>query len=267
LEESDADRIRIAIVGAGYTGVEVACKLADRLKDRGRIRLIEQSDQILRYSPGFNREAATKSLQAHRIWLDLETDVEAITADAIAISYKGTTDTIPVDIVLWTVGNRVSEIVYGLPLKKGDSTKQIPHGSRGRLIVTPTLQVVDYPDVFALGDLADSKDVNGQKVPTTAQVAIQQADYVAWNLWASLTGRPPLPFRYQYFGEMLTLGMDQAAVTALGFKLDGPLGAVARRLAYLYRMPTLDHQIRVGLNWITQPLVSVLEGLAHASRG
>src|SRR5689334_21021858 len=30
LEESDADKIRVAIVGAGYSGVELACKLADR---------------------------------------------------------------------------------------------------------------------------------------------------------------------------------------------------------------------------------------------
>ena len=29
------------------------------------------------------------------------------------------------------------------------------------------------------------------------QVAFQQADYVAWNLWASLNGRELLPFRYQ----------------------------------------------------------------------
>ena len=36
LEESDAEKIRVAIVGGGYSGVELACKLADRLGDRGR---------------------------------------------------------------------------------------------------------------------------------------------------------------------------------------------------------------------------------------
>jgi NADH dehydrogenase FAD-containing subunit len=48
LEESDADKIRVAIVGAGYCGVELACKLAERLGERGRLRLIELSDLILR---------------------------------------------------------------------------------------------------------------------------------------------------------------------------------------------------------------------------
>jgi len=47
---------------------------------------------------------------------------------------------------------------------------------------TPTLQV-DHPEIFALGDLADCRDAEGQQVPTTAQAAFQQADYAGWNLW------------------------------------------------------------------------------------
>ncbi|PSB32663.1 NAD(P)/FAD-dependent oxidoreductase [Stenomitos frigidus] len=245
LEESDAEKIRVAIVGAGYAGVELACKLADRLGERGRVRLVEQADQILRTSPDFNRAAATKALEARGVWLDLETGVEAIAAETIALAYKGNVDTIPVDLVLWTVGTRVAEVINNLPLKKN---------ARGQIVVTPTLQTVDNPDVFSLGDLVDSKDADGQQVPATAQAAFQQSEYVGWNLWASLTDRPLLPFRYQHLGEMMALGTDNATLTGLGFKLDGPFAYVARRLAYLYRMPTLEHQVRVGLNWIAQPL-------------
>jgi len=50
--------------GAGYSGVELACKLADRLGERGRFRLIELTDQILRTSPEFNLTAASKALEA-----------------------------------------------------------------------------------------------------------------------------------------------------------------------------------------------------------
>jgi len=249
LEESDAEKIRVAIVGGGYSGVELACKLADRLGDRGRLRLVELSDRLLRTSPEFNRTSASKSLQDRSVWLDLETAVEGITSDTISLNYKNAVDTIPVDVVLWTVGTRVAEVISALPLKKSD---------RGKVVLTTTLQVVDQPNVFALGDLADCKDAEGQQVPPTAQAAFQQADYLGWNLWASLTGRPVLPFRYQYLGEMMTLGTDNATLTGMGIKLDGSLAVVARRLAYLYRMPTLDHQLRVGLNWITQPLVSAI---------
>lgn len=251
LEESDQDKIRIAIVGAGYSGVELACKLADRLGERGRIRLIELSDMILRTSTDFNRDAAHRALEDRKVWLDLETTVESIGSDTISLLYKGQVDTIPVDLVLWTVGTRVAPVVKSLPLKQS---------RRGQLTTTPMLQVIDYPEIFALGDLADCRDAEGQQVPNTAQAAFQQADYTAWNIWASLTGRPLLPFRYQQLGEVMTLGIDNATLTGLGIKLDGPFAYLARRLAYLYRMPTLNHKLKVGFNWMAQPLLDWLSG-------
>ena len=249
LEESDKDKIRVAIVGAGYSGVELACKLADRLGERIRLRLIEMSDMILRTSTDFNRDAAQKALEERHVWLDLETTVESIGSDTISLLYKGQVDTIPVELVLWTVGTRVAPVVRSLPLKPN---------KRGQLTTTPTLQVVDHPEIFALGDLADCRDAEGQQVPNTAQAAFQQADYAAWNIWASLTERPLLPFRYQQLGEVMTLGIDNATLTGLGIKLDGPFAYLARRLAYLYRMPTLNHKLKVGLNWIAQPLLDWL---------
>lgn len=250
LEAKNTDKIRVAIVGAGYSGVELACKLADRLGEKGRVRLVEQSDMILRTSPEFNRDAATKALEKRQVWTDLETSVDSIGSDTISLMYKGQLDILPVDIVLWTVGTQVSQAVRSLPLKQNQ---------RGQLITTPTLQIVDRPDIFALGDIAECHDASGQKLPTTAQVAFQQADYTAWNIWASLTGRPLLPFRYQPLGEMMTLGIDNATMAGLGIQLDGQLAHIARRLAYLYRMPTFDHQVKVGFNWISRPIQDLLK--------
>ncbi|WP_377480702.1 MAG: NAD(P)/FAD-dependent oxidoreductase [Microcoleus anatoxicus] len=250
LEAKNTDKIRVAIVGAGYSGVELACKLADRLGEKGRVRLVEQSDMMLRTSPEFNRDAARKALEKRQVWIDLETNVDSIGSDTISLMYKGQLDILPVDIVLWTVGTQVSQAVRSLPLKQNQ---------RGQLITTPTLQIVDRPDIFALGDIAECHDASGQKLPTTAQVAFQQADYTAWNIWASLTGRPLLPFRYQPLGEMMTLGIDNATLAGLGIKLDGQLAHIARRLAYLYRMPTFDHQVKVGFNWISRPIQDLLK--------
>lgn len=253
LEASEADKIRIAIVGAGYSGVELACKLTDRLGDRGRLRLVEQAEQILRNSPEFNREAAQKALEERGVWLDLDTKVESLGPETISLEYKGQVDTIPVELVLWTVGTRINPVVRSLPLKQNQ---------RGQLVTTPTLQLVEHDEIFALGDLADCRDAEGKQVPPTAQAAFQEADYASWNLWASITGRPLLPFRYQHLGEVMTLGADNATFTGMGLKLEGTLAHLARRLAYLYRLPTLEHQLKVGLNWIASP---VLEWLTPSS--
>lgn len=250
LENSPAEAIRVAIIGGGYSGVELACKLAERLGDRGRVRLIEQADKILRNSPNFNRKTAERALSDRGVWLDLETTVERIDAESLTLQYKGQADTLPVDLVLWTVGTQVAPIVRDLAL---------PKNSRQQLKITPYLQVEGHPDIYALGDLAEGLDADGQIVPPTAQSAFQQADYAGWNLWASLTNRPLLGFRYQHLGEMLTLGTDEATLAGLGLQLKGVPAHVARRLIYLMRMPTLEHQLKVGVSWMTRPLVKLLQ--------
>ncbi len=249
LEEANPDKIRVAIVGGGYSGVELACKLAARLGKKGRIRIIDRGEQILEDSSEFNRKTAIKALEENQIWQDLETEVARVESDSISLIYKGQTDTIPVDLVLWTVGNQVAGLVNDLPLAKNE---------RGLLKIEPTLLVQGRDDIYALGDVADCYDADGNPLPATAQVAFQQSDYCAWNLWASITNRPLLSFRYQPLGEMMTLGTDNATINGLGLKLDGPFAYVARRLIYLYRLPTLKHQLTVGINWITQPLVELL---------
>ncbi|WP_299410800.1 NAD(P)/FAD-dependent oxidoreductase [Acaryochloris sp. IP29b_bin.148] len=249
LETSTASKIRVAVVGAGPSGVELACKLADRLGDRGRIRLIERNTQILKSAPEFNQASAQKALEKRQIWIDLDTSVQSLSEKEMTLRYKEQVDTLPVDLVLWTVGTAIAQPIQALPL---------PHNELGQLATEPTLQVQHSPHTFALGDLADYRDSQGKPTPKTAQVAIQQADCVGWNIWASLTQRPLLPFHYTHLGEMLTLGEDTAALSGLGVQLDGPLAFMARRMIYLYRMPTLEHQLKVGVNWMFKPLVAAL---------
>ncbi len=250
LEASEQDTIRVVVAGAGPSGVELACKLADRLGDRGRIRLIDRNDTILKHSPRFNQVTAQKALDHRGVWIDLDTNLKQVTADSVVLHYKNQEDTIPADLVLWTVGNAIAQPIRDLP---------VSHTAAGRIPTTVTLQVAEYPNVFALGDLADCQDANQVSVPTTAQSALQQSDCAAWNVWALLNQRPLLPFRYTHLGEILTLGTDTAALAGLGVTLDGPFAYLARRLVYLGRMPTLEHQLKVGMNWITKPLIAFFQ--------
>ncbi len=249
LEESKPEKIRVAIVGGGYSGVEIACKISDRLGAKGRIRIIDRGGEVLKTASKFNRETALKALEKRQIWLDLETEVTKVQSDTISLSYKGTIDTIPVDLVIWTVGNQVSSLTQKLPLDKTEA---------GLLKIKPTLEVLNHDRVYALGDIVESKDATDKILPATAQVAFQQSDYCAWNIWASINHKPQLPFRYQPLGEMMTLGIDNAVLSGLGLQLNGPLAYIARRLIYLYRLPNLQHQLTVGFSWITQPLIELL---------
>ncbi len=249
--------LRLAIAGAGASGVELACKLSDRLGSHSHIRLIELGSQILSGFAQSSREAAQQALAERGVQVELRTKVlriEAVQETGVPPfslqverldNQKIITDA--VDAVLWTVGTQMAAVISAL---------ELPKTERGQLQVLPTLQTATFPEIFALGDVAAVVDADGQPVPATAQAAFQQASYCAWNLRAFLTQeRPLLPFRYWSLGEMLSLGVDTAVISALGgLTLTGPLGYLARRAAYLVRLPTLEHQLKVGWNWISRPL-------------
>jgi NADH dehydrogenase len=171
--------------------------------------------------------------------------VVSLTAQTISLKYKEQVDEIPVDLVLWTAGNAIAPWI---------KTLDLPHGDGDRLKVNAHLQITDHPEIFALGDVAQGE----QDLPMTAQVAIQQADICAWNLRALIEAKPLLPFRFYNLGEMLTLGENNATLSGLGIELDGNLAHLARRMVYLYRLPTWQHQLNVGVNWMLQPLVKLL---------
>lgn len=236
--------IRVVVVGAGPSGIELACKLADQLGPRGRVRIVERGQEILKTFSPFAREAAQAALERRGVWLNLATTVTEITADSITLHYKDQLDVLPVDLVVWTAGITTPGWIADLPTL---------HDDQGRLVVRPTLQLPDYPQLLALGDIAACVDEQGHAVPRTAQAAFQQADYAAWNLWALATGRSLLPFRYFHLGEMLTLGKEDAALSGLGLQLRGPVAYIARRLVYLWRLPTLKHRLQVGWHWLVAP--------------
>ncbi|KAK9230086.1 hypothetical protein WN944_023053 [Citrus x changshan-huyou] len=169
------------------------------------------------------------------------------------------------DLVLWTVGSKPL-----LPHVEPPNNRfhDLPLNARGQAETDETLRVKGHPRIFALGDSSALRDSSGRPLPATAQfddllkcssqVAFQQADFAGWNLWAAINDRPLLPFRFQNLGEMMILGRNDAAVSPSfveGVTLDGPIGHSARKLAYLIRLPTDEHRLKVGVSWLTKSAI------------
>ncbi|MFN5857367.1 MAG: NAD(P)/FAD-dependent oxidoreductase [Pseudanabaenaceae cyanobacterium] len=253
-EARGAATIRVCVVGAGNSGVELACKISDRLGERGRVRLVDRGHSILSQSPVGNRQAAEQALNKRGVWVDLNTAVTNITATDITLNTPEGSDTLPVDLVVWAVGNSYANFLTQLPVSH--------HPQSGALVTLPTLQLANYPEVFVAGDVAGYK-ANYQSsdladwLPATAQVAFQQASYAAPNIWATLHNQPLQSFQYVPLGEMMTLGMDDAAMSVLGkFTITGLPAQLARQMAYVLRMPTLNHQLKVASSWVLKPAIS-----------
>ena len=232
---------RLAIVGAGASGVELACKLADLLQGAAVIELIEQGEELLPASRSFNREQAQQALLKRDIRLRTGTRVMAVSATSVNLQRGDSHETLSCDGVIWTGGvvGSVPEITPALELDR-----------RGRLPCSSDLRVIGAQHLFAMGDAALCPDASGDAHPATAQVAYQQASCLATNVLHQRRGEELEPFIWNDLGEMLGLGIGQASLTGMGITLAGAAAFQLRRLAYLARMPGLQHQLRVAGGWL-----------------
>ncbi|KAL5704394.1 NADH:ubiquinone reductase (non-electrogenic) [Ranunculus cassubicifolius] len=271
----DPSPIRVAVVGCGYSGVELAATVSERLQSKGKVQAINVATTILPGAPLGNRDAAMKVLSSRNVQLFLGYFVSSIKKTDKFEDLKQLVGTetekdggftlelkpaergleakiLEADLILWTVGSKplVPEV--------GDQPFQFPINGRGQAETDDTLRVKGHPRVFAIGDSAALRDSSGRILPATAQVAFQQADFAGWNLWAAINDRPLLPFRFQNLGEMMSLGRNDAAITPSfidGLTLDGPIGHTARKIAYLIRLPTDEHRVKVGVSWLAKSAV------------
>lgn len=253
--------INVVVVGGGFSGVEIGSCLADVLGTAASIVIVEPSDRLLQRGSNFNRQTAKKALVSNGAVVLYRSRVVEVTRDDVAVQELGNdalgTSRYPADLVIWTAGSRANASMQNFDLPLDDA---------GRLVTDPLLQVKGFEDhIYALGDAAS---VTSQgKYSGTAQVAVQQAEYAAWNTWASLMGKPKLQYRYAHLGEMMVLGSKNATVTtSVGVELEGVPAWASRRVAYLARMPTDRHRSRVAASWAANPLLSGMSDLVKESR-
>jgi NADH dehydrogenase len=237
---------RLAVVGGGPSGVELACKLADLTAGKALVELIEQGETLLPSSRAFNREQAKLSLQRRDVRVRTRTQVMEVGSDRLLLRRlpEGEQEVVPVEGVIWTAGQRC---------RPPRISPEVPADGRGRLPCRADLRLQGHDSVFVVGDLAAVPHVElaaEASLPTTAQVAFQQAPVVAANLLHSLRGEPLQPFRWNDLGEMLSLGRGEAAVTGAGLTLAGPAAFQVRRLAYLARLPRLSLQLKAAAGWL-----------------
>ncbi len=231
----------LVIAGAGPTGVELACKLSDLVKNRVEICLVDKGKKILSKSKSFNREKAIDAIADRNIKIYLEHYIEAINENMIEcptvhaernnslkINYSG---------LIWTAGLRPSRL--NLIDNLLDENKKIK--------VNQFLQINEYHNIFFVGDIAFCENY---PFPSSAQVAMQQGYLTAQNIISLRKGNKLKSFQYEDLGEMLSLGISNASITGYGITLAGPLAFEIRRLAYLVRMPGFSLSLKSAGSWL-----------------
>ncbi|MBZ6172943.1 FAD-dependent oxidoreductase [Streptomyces olivaceus] len=243
-----AARCTFVVVGAGYTGTEVAAHGAMytdaqvrrhpmRTGMRPRWMLLDVAPRVLPEMDERLSRTAERVLRQRGVDVRMGTSVEEATHDGVLLTDGSIVDT---RTLVWCVGVRPDPLVesLGLPLE------------RGRLLVDSHLRVPGRPEVFACGDVAAVPDLNqpGQYTPMTAQHAWRHGKVCAQNVAASLGVGRRRAYRHRDMGFVVDLGGAKAAANPLGLPMSGPAAGAVTRGYHLAAMP--GNRVRVAADWL-----------------
>ncbi|MCQ4208456.1 NAD(P)/FAD-dependent oxidoreductase [Streptomyces longispororuber] len=241
-------RCTFVVVGAGYTGTEVAAQgqlLTDALVRKQPLRrgirprwmLLDIAPRVLPELDERLSRTSDRVLRERGVEVRTGASVKEATRDGVLLDDGEFVDT---RTLVWCVGVRPDPLVAGLgrPLE------------RGRLLVDPFLNVPGHPEVFACGDAAAVPDLEkpGSYTPMTAQHAWRQGRVAGLNVAASLGHGERRSYRHKDLGFTVDLGGAQAAANPLGVPLSGPLAGAVTRGYHLAALP--GNRVRVAADWI-----------------
>ncbi len=250
LHERDA-LMNFVIVGGGPTGVELAGALAEIKKGilpkdypdldtrRAQINLIQSGNRILNaMSPKASQKAEDflEKLGVH-VWKDTR-----------VTGYDGKVATTKTDLTFETATLVWAAGVRGALVKGVDSEALI---AGGRISVNEFNQLVQWPNIFAVGDVAcAASDEHPRGHPMMAQPAIQQGKHLGDNLVRLLDGEPMKPFKYWDKGSMATVGRNKAVVDLPKFKFQGVFAWFVWMFVHLFFLIGFRNRMVVFVNWV-----------------
>jgi len=244
-EADEAQRqamLTIVVGGGGFTGVELATELTDYVSKlckqfeialrETKLIVVEAGDTVL---PGFDLKLVYRVQQvmkARGIRLMLKTPCVSVEHDSIKMK---TGEKIQTRTLIWTGGVRACDLVAEAGLK---------YGPRSRVVVNPFLESVDHSGVYVIGDNALVLDpVTNRPLAPTAQLALQQADFAALNIYSEIKGVKRVGYIPRVAGQFVSLGGRNAVGWVWRFKVTGFVAWFLKRLTvvrYLYSLGGLE---------------------------
>jgi NADH dehydrogenase len=262
LEEADSDCCKVkepllafVVAGGGFAGVETVAGINDFVRgalrsypnltqDMLRIVLVHSGSVIL---PELHKKLgayAQRKLMDRKVEVRLETRVEGFSGGTVQLS-DGTT--IRTNTLVWTAGTSSNPLLESIPCVK----------ERGRLLVTETLEVRDWPGVWALGDCSAAVDPRtGKFYPPTAQHALRQGKIVAHNITAAVRGGQKKAFRFSTIGQLAAIGRRTGVANILGINFSGFSAWWLWRTIYLSKLPRFEKKLRAAFDWTLDLLFS-----------
>jgi len=225
---------RVAVVGAGAAGVELALSLQQRLRrEGGALPGFVVATDAPHVLPGHSARARAIVGRILR-----ERSISVLAGKAVAaVSGSGLTlaggEEVAADAVIWATGAAAPEWL---------SATRLALDARGFIAVWRTLQSISHPEVFAAGDCATLVD---DPNPKSGVFAVRQGVLLAANLRRALAGQTLVPFSSSSLAlSLLNCGDGRAVASWDGIALEGQWvwrwkDWIDRRFMARYRPPAL----------------------------
>lgn len=243
--------LNIVVVGGGATGVEVSGALSEMKRfvlpkdypDLGKfsvnIYLVEGSSKILGAMSPSSSSNADRFLREMGVKIMLDKKVVDYRDGKVMLDNG---ETIPSQTLVW---------VSGVTAVRFEQIDPAHIGHAGRIQVNAFNQVEDFPNLFAIGDIAlmtEEKYPKGH--PQVAQVAIQQGKLLAKNLLRIENGQVPEAFHYKDLGTLATVGRNRAVADLKHMKLHGFTAWMVWMLVHLRSILGVKNKLIVLINWV-----------------
>jgi NADH dehydrogenase len=251
--------VRIAIVGGGATGIELAAELynaASGLRHYGlevfdesrlKVTLVEAGPRILPALPEKLAAAARQELEALGVTVLTNTSIIEARADGL-VAKSG--EFIAADLRVWAAGVKAPEFMRELGGLETNRNNQ--------LVVRPTLQTSLDDMIYALGDCCSGTlDENGRPVPPRAQAAHQMADTVFRNLCQQMSGGSLQPFQYRDHGSLVSLSRFSTVGSLMGNLIGGRMAVEGRIARFVYVSLYRIHLMAIHGMWKGLALIAV----------
>ena len=192
----------VVIIGAGFTGIELAAEMRARLGEHGgaaragraRVVLIDAAANVSEdLGPG-PRPHILEALQAAGVEVRLNTKVRRIEGDKVLLDDGSQ---ISAATVIVTAGVRANGLAAGLGLET-DAT--------GRLPVDGELRVKGLHGIFAAGDMAHALTDGSHVALMSCQHAMPMGKFAGYNAASDLLNLPTMPYEQPRYVTCVDLG-------------------------------------------------------------
>jgi NADH dehydrogenase len=241
--------LRVVVVGANFTGVELAGEYQDFLSaacgsyrniGEGDISVVvlEMGDRILPALDEKLAQYAYKHLTRRRLDIRTKTSVTEVCSDHVILT---TGEKLPTYTCVWAAGIAPSPVL--------DHVEGLPRDEKGWISCGADLRLKGFDNVWAAGDLAHVQRTDGKSYGATAQIASREGACAANNIWKSIRQEHPVPFEYTDAGSIAALGCRTAVAKVFGINVSGFVAWWFYRTVYVAKMPSWSRRIRIVMDW------------------